>query len=43
MLPKEFRPIFVKRDQLVRVGSLYDGGYILTKKLVKNTDVKNLT
>lgn len=36
MLPKEFRPIFVKRDQLVRVGSLYDGDYILTKKLVKN-------
>jgi hypothetical protein len=37
MLSNAFKPIFIRRDQLVRVGSLYDGGYVLTKELINNT------
>lgn len=37
MLPKIFKPIYIKLSELVRIGSLDDGGYILTKDLIKNT------
>ena len=36
-MPNAFKPIFIRRDQLVRVGSLHDGGYVLTKELINNT------
>ena len=37
MLPNIFKPIYTQDSSLVRIGSLEDGGYILTKELVKNT------
>jgi hypothetical protein len=37
MLSNAFKPIFIRRDRLVRVRSLYDGGYVLTKELINNT------
>ena len=40
MLPKIFKPCYIEVSQLVRIGSLEDGGYILTNTLVKN--VKHL-
>ena len=40
MLPKIFKPYYIEVSQLVRIGSLEDGGYILTNTLVKN--VKHL-
>ena len=40
MLPKIFKPYYIEVPELVRIGSLEDGGYILTSTLVKN--VKHL-
>lgn len=37
MLPRNFKPFYVESSELIRVGSLEDGGYILTKELVTNT------
>ena len=33
MLPKIFKPYYIEVSQLVRIGSLEDGGYILTNTL----------
>jgi hypothetical protein len=38
MLPRIFKPFYVEFSELTRIGSLYDGGYILTKELIKNTN-----
>ena len=37
MLPKIFKPFYVVVSELNRIGSLDDGGYILTKELIRNT------
>ena len=39
MLPKKFLPIYIKNSHLVRIGSTYDGGYVLPKILLKNTNL----
>ena len=39
MLPKKFCPIYIKNSHLVRIGSIYDGGYVLPKILLKNTNL----
>ena len=39
MLPKQFLPTYIKNSHLVRVGSIYDGGYVLPKILLKNTNL----
>ena len=36
MLPKIFKPIYIDNNDLIRIGSLNDGGYILSKDLTKN-------
>lgn len=38
MLPRIFKPFYVEFSELTRIGSLEDGGYILTKELIKNTN-----
>jgi hypothetical protein len=38
MLPRIFKPFYVEFSELTRIGSLDDGGYILTKELIKNTN-----
>ena len=37
MLPKILKPFYVEFSKLTRIGSLEDGGYILTNELIKNT------
>jgi hypothetical protein len=37
MLPRNFKPFYVASSELIRIGSLDDGGYILTKELVRKT------
>ena len=37
MLPRNFKPFYVASSELIRIGSLEDGGYILTKELVRHT------
>lgn len=37
LLPSEWKPR--QRDDLIRLGSKHDGGYIVTNKIVQNTDV----
>jgi hypothetical protein len=39
MLPKKFLPIYIKNSHLVRIGSVYDGGYVLPKILLKKTNL----
>lgn len=39
MLPKNFKPTYVDNNDLVRIGSPNDGGYILSKNLTKNIDL----
>ena len=39
MLPKKFLPINIKNSHLIRIGSTYDGGYVLPKILLKNTNL----
>ena len=39
MLPKQFLPTYIKNSHLVRVGSIYDGGYVVPKILLKNTNL----
>ena len=39
MLPKKFLPIYIKNSHLIRIGSTYDGGYVLPKILLKNTNL----
>ena len=39
MLPKIFKPIYLDNANLIRIGSLNDGGYILSKNLLKDLDL----
>ena len=39
MLPKIFKPIYIDNNDLIRIGSLNDGGYILSKDLTKNLNL----
>ena len=39
MLPKKFLPTYIKNSHLVRIGSVYDGGYVLPKILLKKTNL----
>ena len=39
MLPKIFKPIYIDNNDLIRIGSLNDGGYILSKNLTKNLNL----
>lgn len=38
MLPKNFKPIFVDNQFLLRIGPKYDGGYIINRNLIQNID-----
>ena len=38
MFPIKLKPIFIKNSKLVRLGSIDDGGYVVPKKVLKNTD-----
>ena len=37
--PKFLKPYFIKKDELVRLGSIDDGGYVLPLKDVLSSDV----
>jgi len=39
MLSKQFLPIYIKNSNLIRIGSAYDGGYVLPKILLKNINL----
>lgn len=39
LLPKFFKPFFLKKDELIRLGSIFDGGYVLPINDLKNSDV----
>ena len=36
ILPKDFKPKF--KTQLIRLGNLYDGGYVISEKALSETD-----
>ena len=39
LLPKFLKPSFLKKDELIRLGSIDDGGYVLPINDIKNSDV----
>ena len=39
LLPKFLKPSFLKKDELIRLGSTFDGGYVLPINDIKNSDV----
>ena len=39
LFPKFLKPFFIKKEELIRLGSIDDGGYVLPLKDVKNSDV----
>tara|TARA_B100001057_G_scaffold259564_1_gene259756 strand:+ start:384 stop:1181 length:798 start_codon:yes stop_codon:yes gene_type:complete len=39
LFPKFLKPYFLKKEELIRLGSIDDGGYVLPLKDIKNTDV----
>ena len=39
LFPKFLKPFFLKKEELIRLGSIDDGGYVLPLKDVKNSDV----
>ena len=38
MFPIKLKPHFIKNSKLIRLGSIDDGGYVIPKKVLKNTD-----
>ena len=38
MFPIKLKPHFIKNSKLIRLGSIDDGGYVVPKKVLKNTD-----
>ena len=36
MFPKRFIPIFIENNELVRLGSVDDGGYVVPKQTVES-------
>ena len=38
MFPIKLKPQFIKNSKLIRLGSIDDGGYVVPKKVLKNTD-----
>lgn len=38
MFPTKLKPLFIKNSKLIRLGSIDDGGYVVPKKAIKNTD-----
>lgn len=38
MFPIKLKPLFIKNSKLIRLGSIDDGGYVIPKKVLKNTD-----
>ena len=39
LFPKFLKPFFIKKEELIRLGSIDDGGYVLPLKDVRNSDV----
>ena len=39
LLPKFLKPFFLKKDELIRLGSIDDGGYVLPLKDIISSDV----
>ena len=39
LLPKFLKPFFLKKEKLIRLGSIDDGGYVLPINDIKNSDV----
>ena len=39
IFPKFLKPYFIKKDELTRLGSIDDGGYVLPIKDIKLSDV----
>ena len=39
MLPKEFKPIFIENNELVRLGSAHDGGYVTPKQTILSSEL----
>ena len=38
MLPGIFKPVFMEKSALIRIGPPHDGGYVLSRNLVENID-----
>ena len=39
MFPKEFKPIFIENNELVRLGSVDDGGYVAPKQTILSSEL----
>ena len=37
-LSQEYKPSFVNNEELIRLGSRFDGGYVVLKKQIKETN-----
>ena len=37
LFPKQLKPVFVENNELIRLGSIDDGGYVVPLKSVKNS------
>ena len=36
---KSLTPLLINNDELIRIGRIHDGGYVLSNKLIENTDL----
>ena len=39
MFPKRFIPIFIENNELVRLGSVDDGGYVVPKQTILSAEL----
>ena len=38
MLSKKLKPIFIKKENLIRIGPKRDGGYVIDKRIINKID-----